>query len=55
MDTPNLDLHFENLLYMGRNVLDNTSDYIRKDSLEKRCAYMNICLKKKQARALRLL
>ncbi|WP_417008976.1 hypothetical protein [Bacteroides congonensis] len=40
MDTPNLDLHFENLLYMGRNVLDNTSDYIRKRfSRKEMCVY----------------
>lgn len=54
MDTLKLHSHFENLLYVGRSVLTNTSSRIQRLFLKKRCVYMNTCLRRKQVKALKL-
>ncbi len=54
MDTLKLHSHFENLLYVGRSVLTNTSSRIQRLFFKKRCVYMNTCLRRKQVKALKL-
>ena len=51
MDTLNLHSHFDNLLYIGRSVLNGTSSHIQKLFFKKD---MSTCIKKKQVKALKL-
>lgn len=55
MDTPNLDLHFENLLYMGRSVLNNTSDCIRKLFFKKEMCVYEYLFKEEESKGIEII